>query len=243
LTAISLETGLYGLDLAPANSELVIIDKMLYRHPAYEYRLKTDIEGMCHSPYDIILMDCPPTFGTVTINALTAADLLVIPMPCEHYAVQSLVRMLHMVRLTRRKTNPYLSYRLLVTMYDMRNRVHPMILRYLRDRFPDALFETIIQVDTKLRESPAFAKPITEYAPQTRAARQYQNLAAELIAELKLGAKGGSESMAAARKLVGPLEPKLARQKRGDSSAHLLRRESPHEGQQIREVLLGGNGR
>jgi chromosome partitioning protein len=243
LTAVSRETGVYGLDIAPANNELVIIDKMLYKHPGYEYRLKTDIEGMRHNPYNIILMDCPPTFGTVTINALTAADLLVVPMPCEHYAVQSLVRMLDMVCLTRRKTNPHLSYRLLVTMYDMRNRVHPMILGYLRDRFSDALFETVIQVDTKLRESPAFAKPITEYAPKTRAARQYRALAKELIADMKFGTKGGSQSMVAAAKIFGTLEPKRTREYEEGGSAFVLGRESSDEEQRIRQVMLGGNSR
>lgn len=181
LASISLETQVFGLDLAPANDELVIIDKMLYKHPGYEYRLKTDMENTRRGLYDYVIIDCPPTFGTVTINALTASDLLIIPLQCEHYAVQSLIRMLEMVRLTRRKTNAGLRYRLLVTMYDMRNRVHPMILEYLRDRFPDALLETFIQVDTKLRESPAHAKPITDYAPRTRAARQYRELAQELM--------------------------------------------------------------
>jgi chromosome partitioning protein len=181
LASISLETEVFGLDLAPANHELVIVDKMLYRHPGYEHRLKTDIENVRRQLYDIVIIDCPPTFGTITINALTAADLLVIPVQCEHYAVQSLIRMLEMVRLIRRKTNAGLRYRLLATMFDMRNRVHPQILNHLRNRFPDALFETYIQVDTKLRESPAHAKPITAYAPKTRAARQYRALAEELM--------------------------------------------------------------
>jgi chromosome partitioning protein len=242
LTAISRETGVYGLDLAPANNELVIIDKMLYRHPGYEYRLKTDIEGMRHSPYDVILMDCPPTFGTVTINAMTAADLLVIPMPCEHYAVQSLVQMLDMVSVTRRKTNPRLSYRLLVTMYDMRNRVHPMILEYLRDRFPAALCETMIQVDTKLRESPAFGKPITEYAPKTRAAGQYRTLAKELMGYLKLRTKEKPESLAATAGAAGSRESKRTREGEGGDSASLLVQEPSGEGLPVREAAPGGNG-
>lgn len=204
LTAISQETKVYGLDLAPANQELVIIDKMLYKRPGYEYRLKLDLEDMRHELYDVILMDCPPTFGTVMINALTAADLLVIPMQCEHYAVQSLLRMLELVRLTRRKTNPHLNYRLLATMFDMRNKVHPMILKYLRSRFSDAVFETVIQVDTKLRESPAFALPITEYAPKTRAAGQYRDLAREVIAVM---AKTTGEKQSA-EKLFSPSKPK-----------------------------------
>jgi chromosome partitioning protein len=240
LTGISHETKVFGLDLAPANNELVIVDKMLYKHPGYEYRLKTDIGEMPRKLYDVILMDCPPTFGTVTINALTAADLLIIPLQCEHYAVQSLVRMLDMVRVTRRKTNPHLSYRLLVTMYDMRNRVHPMILKYLRDQFSDAVFENLIQVDTKLRESPAFAKPVTEYAPKTRAARQYRALARELVADLnpETGDEPGS-----IEELVSPSEPELAEEKKERDVASALGGEPSEGGRQIRDAMVGGNGR
>lgn len=181
LAAISRETEVYGLDLAPANRELVVLDKVLYKRSGYEYRLKKSLNQTRHDLHDVVLIDCPPTFGTLMINALTAADLLIIPVQCEYYAVQSLRQMVDVARLVRRKTNPQLSYRLLVTMFDVRNKVHPMILEQLRARFSDAVLETIVQVDTKLRESPAFALPVTEYAPKTRAARQYRALADELI--------------------------------------------------------------
>lgn len=248
LASISLETQVFGLDLAPANDELVIIDKMLYKHPGYEYRLETDIEGVRRWLYDVVIIDCPPTFGTVTINALTAADLLVIPLQCEHYAVQSLVRMLDMVRLIRRKTNPALRYRLLVTMFDMRNKVHPMILNYLRNHFPDALFETFIQVDTKLRESPAHAKPITDYAPDTRAAQQYRALAQELM-----GCLGPKQE-----KKPGPTEQLFntpgsdhepaSRGRKQDATSAVSQETSEekrpvHGVKPISKFLVGGNGR
>lgn len=247
LASISLETQTFGLDLAPANDELVIIDKMLYKNPGYEYRLKTDVENVRRQLYDVVLIDCPPTFGTVTINALTAADLLIIPLQCEHYAVQSLIRMLEMVRLTRRKTNAGLRYRLLVTMFDMRNKVHPMILDYLQDRFSGALFENVIQVDTKLRESPAHAKPITEYAPKTRAARQYRALAQELAASLGLDeqkpdatealftSSGPDRELPSSRQ-----EGDLASVVAGDRSREEM---SAHETERMPTFLVGGNGR
>jgi len=182
LVAVSRETSVDGLDLTPANRELVILDKVLYGRRGYEYRLKQDLDGMRHQLYDVVLMDCPPAFGTLTLNALTAADLLVIPIQCEYYAVRSLQHMFELVNLVRRKTNPRLGYRLLVTMLDVRNKVHRLLLKQMRDRFPHVLFQTVIQVDTRLRESPACALPITRYAPHTRAARQYRALAQELIA-------------------------------------------------------------
>jgi chromosome partitioning protein len=184
LVSISRETKLSGLDLVPANRELVVLDKVLYQRPRYEYRLRSAMERARFHPYDFILIDCPPTFGTLTLNALTAADVLLIPLQCEYYAIHSLRHILEVAKLVRRKTNPELSYRLLVTMYDMRNKVHPTILEHLRKSFPTALLETLIQVDTKLRESPAFAQPVTEYAPRTRAARQYRALAQELMEKL-----------------------------------------------------------
>jgi len=184
LVAVSHETSVYGLDLAPANRELVVLNKILYNRPGYEYRLKTSLDHTRHELYDVVLIDCPPTFGTLTINALTVADLIIIPVQCEYYSVQSLRQMLEMVSLIRRKTNPQLGYRLLATMFDMRNKVHPMILDYLRNHFSTALFQTIIQIDTRLRESPAFALPITKYAPKTRSALQYRALAQELMTGL-----------------------------------------------------------
>ncbi len=181
LVSVSVTTSVEGIDLAPANAELVLLDKLLYKRPGYEYRLRIDLERMRYKLYDFVLMDCPPSFGTLTLNALTAADLLIIPLQCEYYAVRSLHEMLNMVTTVRRKSNAQLSYRLLVTMFDMRNKVHRLILHYLRRRFYQALFETTIQIDTRLRESPAFTLPVVQYAPQARATAQYRELAQELI--------------------------------------------------------------
>lgn len=180
LIAASRETGVAGLDLVPASRELAVLDKILYRRPRYEYRLRQSLDSVRHQPYDVILLDCPPAFGTLTLNTLTAADTLVIPVQCEYYAVRSLRQVLDLADLVRRKTNPHLTFRLLVTMFDVRNKVHRLILQHLRASFGDAVFRTLIQVDTRLREAPAFGLPITHYAPRTRAARQYSDLAREL---------------------------------------------------------------
>ncbi len=184
LVSASRETVVTGLDLVPANRELVVLDKVLYRRPGYEYRLRFDLDRSDPQLYDFVLIDCPPSFGTLTLNGLTAADLLVVPVQCEYYAVRSLRQMLEMVDLVRRKSNPGLSYRLLVTMFDQRNRIHDLILRYLKARFAKALYRTIIQVDTRLRESPAYGLPVTQFAPRTRAAQQYRALAGELLGDL-----------------------------------------------------------
>jgi chromosome partitioning protein len=185
LVGISRETKVAGLDLAPASRELLLLEKVLYKRPRYEFRLRESLERMEQTLYDVVVVDCPPNFGTLTLNGLTAANLLIIPVQCEYYAIRSLRQTLELVTVVRRKTNPRLRYRLLVTMYDMRNKIHEVLLAELRDRFPRAMFETIIQVDTKLRESPAYGLPVTHHTPDTRAAHQYRALGQELITLLK----------------------------------------------------------
>jgi hypothetical protein len=128
-------------------------------------------------------------------------------------------------------------------MYDMRNRVHPMILKVLRDRFQNALLETMIQVDTKLRESPAFAKPITAYAPTTRAARQYHALAKELIEYLKLDEEKRPASTAAAAGIGRSRGRRDTQEQQGGDRAFAPGREALREKLWIQEVTLGDNSK
>jgi chromosome partitioning protein len=180
LVSISRESAIPGLDLVPANQGLAVIDKVLYGNESYEFRLARRLEQMPPALYDYILIDCAPAFGTITLNALTAADLLLIPTQCEYYAARSLRRVLGLARLVQRKTNPRLEYKLLVTLYDQRNRICHLILEQMQRELSGLMFKTIIEIDTKLRESPAYAQPITCYAPNTRGAEQYRALAREL---------------------------------------------------------------
>jgi len=181
LVSVSHESPVFNLDIAPANQELVILDKILYGRQGYEFRLKNGLDTLDHSLYDMVMIDCPPSFGTLTLNALTAADLLIIPVQCEYYAAHSLRQIIELVKLVREKTNPRLIYRVLVTMYDRRNKICQIILEQMQRGLSWVLFKTIIEVDTRLRESPASGRPITLYAPQTRSAQQYRTLAKELM--------------------------------------------------------------
>jgi chromosome partitioning protein len=180
LVSISRESGLLGLDIVPANQELALIDKLLYGRKGYEFHLQRRLELLGSDFYDYVLLDCPPSFGTLTLNALTAANLLLIPSQCETYAVQSLVRTIRLARLVQQKTNPHLSYQVLVTMYDRRSRLCRLIFEQMQQQFNAVLCQTVIEVDAKLKESPAFGQPITVYAPKTRGAQQYRALAKEL---------------------------------------------------------------
>jgi chromosome partitioning protein len=176
LVSVSRESPLFELDLVPANQELAVLDKILYGRPGYEFHLNNRLDV-----YDIVLVDCPPSFGTLTLNALTAADLLIIPVQCEYYSAHSLRHIVELVQLVREKTNPRLIYRVLVTMYDRRNRICRIIFEQMQRSLNKILFQTIIEVDTKLRESPVYGQPITLYAPNTRGAQQYRALAEELM--------------------------------------------------------------
>ena len=181
LVSITRESETFGLDIAPANQELAILDRVLYGRQGYEFHLKSSLDTMGDGFYNIILIDCPPSFGTLTLNALTAADLLIVPVQCEYYAGHALRQIIELRKLVQAKANPQLTYRVLITMYDRRNRVSQIVLEQIQRGLGEVLFKTIIEVDTKLRESPAFAQPITRYAPGTRGAQQYRALARELV--------------------------------------------------------------
>ena len=181
LVSVSRESAIMGMDIVPANAALASIDKALYQCQSYETYLKQALAELDKDLYDYVLMDCSPSFGPLTLNALTVADLMIIPTQAEYYSARTLQHVFELIRLIRQKTNEALSYRLLITMYDRRNKICQRILAQMQEAFPQVLFDTIIEVDTKLRESPVVGKPITLYQPNTRGAQQYRALAAELV--------------------------------------------------------------
>jgi len=181
LVSVSRESPVFGLDIVPANRMLIVLDKILYGRPGYQFHLKKGLDTMGEGFYDYVLIDCPPSFGTLTLNALTAADLLIIPVQCDYYAAYSLRHFMKLVQQIRENTNPWLTYRVLVTMYDRRNKICRVILEQMQRGLDRVLFTTVIEVDTKLRESPVFGQPITLYAPTTRGTQQYRALAQELM--------------------------------------------------------------
>jgi len=188
LLAVSRASPVPILDLVPANQGLLVLDKALFGRPGYEYRLRQQLHSASAAHYDIALIDCPPAFGTLTMNALTAADLLLIPVTAEYFAARSLQQFLELVELVVRKTNPRLRYRIVITLFDRRNRISHVIHEQLRAKFQGAVLNTMISIDTRLRESPVLGQPITRYAPRSRGAAEYHALAAEvwqIVTELR----------------------------------------------------------
>jgi chromosome partitioning protein len=166
------------LQLIPSNHDLQLAESNLIVRENYEMILS---EALKTTPgFDSILLDCPPTLGTLTHNALSAADLLIIPTQPEFFSAHALRDMLNMILTIRARYNPRLRYRILLTMLDRRNRIHGDLAGQIRTAFNQATFSTEIEIDTKLRESPVFGKPINQYAPNSRASLQYRELAQEL---------------------------------------------------------------
>ncbi len=170
-----------NMDIVPSKAQMEQAEQLLPVYLNYSERLRNAITEAMPLSYDFIIADCPPTLGAVTYNALAAANLLIIPTQSEFFSAYALRAMMQTIQQVRAENNPYLAYRILVTMYDRRNRTHREIYEQLQNTFQEGLFSTIIEVDTKLRESPIMGVPVNQYTPKSRGARQYRALAEELI--------------------------------------------------------------
>lgn len=174
------KTDVNNLDLVPSNPRIESAEQFLPMRSHYLSTLRNALEAVSNN-YDYILLDCPPALGAITLNALSAADLLIIPTQAEYFSAYALRNMMGTIRRIRQESNPKLAYRVLVTLLDRRNRTHRNIFEQLQTTFGQGVFTTVIEVDTKLRESPIAGVPITQYKPSSRGSQQYRVLAQELI--------------------------------------------------------------
>jgi ATPases involved in chromosome partitioning len=173
-------TSLDKLSLLPANNQLGLAERLFPSRANYTTMLKNLLDQK-KSAFDFILIDCPPFLGAITSNALLASDLLILPTQAEYYSVFALKNMMALIRQVRASGNPKLKYRLLLTMFDKRNRIHCSLAEHLRATFSTGVFDSVIEVDTKLRESPMSGQSIIYHAPKSRSALQYRFLAQEII--------------------------------------------------------------
>lgn len=174
-----------NVDIVPGHPNIESAEQYLPLRTNYTMTMRRAIIQAVPLPYEFILLDCPPFLGAITQNALSAANLLVIPTQAEFFSAYALRNMMGIIRRIRQESNPDLAYRILITMLDRRNRTHRNIEEQLRNTFSRGLFETVIEIDTKLRESPIAGLPITKYKSSTRGAQQYRDLAKELMEYVK----------------------------------------------------------
>ncbi len=178
------KTDIPHLDLVSSNSRIESAEQYLPMRSNYLTTLRTAVQ-LVEPSYDYILLDCPPALGAITLNALSASNLLIIPTQAEYFSAYALRNMMGSIRRIRQETNPNLAYRILVTLLDRRNRTHRNIFEQLQTTFGQGVFTSVIEIDTKLRESPIAGMPITQYRPTSRGSQQYRILAQELIEYVK----------------------------------------------------------
>jgi chromosome partitioning protein len=179
-------TALENLSLLPADLTLAGAEKRLFGEIGFDEILRSRLRPLRDAGrFDYCVVDCPPSLGLLTVNAITAASVVTVPVQCEFFSARGLGQLLEIAETVREKRNPDLVVRVLPTLFDRRNRICREILQELKRAFPLNLFASVIGVDTRLRESAAAGSPITAFAPETRAASEYRALARELMAEEK----------------------------------------------------------
>jgi chromosome partitioning protein len=175
------DSGRKGLHLCPANIELAGAEVELVEIVSRETVLKRAVQSS-RNAYDIVLMDCPPSLGLLTVNALTAADGVLVPIQSEYYALEGLTQLMETVTLIKRGLNPHLSvFGVVVTMFDTRTQLAHQVANEVRRYFGDKVFRTIIPRNVRLSEAPSFGKAIMEYDPKSKGAESYDALAREVI--------------------------------------------------------------
>ncbi|RAR46845.1 ParA family protein [Flavobacterium lacus] len=170
-----------NVDIIPAHIDLVAIEIELVDKENREYMLKEALASI-KDDYDYILIDCAPSLGLLTLNALTAADSVVIPIQCEYFALEGLGKLLNTIKSVQKLHNPDLDIEgLLLTMYDSRLRLSNQVVEEVQKHFNDMVFKTIIQRNVKLSEAPSFGESIINFDATSKGANNYLSLAEEII--------------------------------------------------------------
>ena len=180
-----MKTSSPNLDIIPSHIDLVAIEIELVDKEAREYMLKKAIIDL-KSTYDYILIDCAPSLGLLTLNALTAADAVIIPIQCEYFALEGLGKLLNTIKSVQKIHNAKLDIEgLLLTMYDSRLRLSNQVVEEVKKHFDEMVFKTIIQRNVRLSEAPSYGESIISYDAGSKGANNYLSLAQELIEKNK----------------------------------------------------------
>lgn len=189
-----LHTEIKGFDLIPSHIDLVGAEIEILNLPNREKIMK-EVIGKIKDQYDYIFIDCSPSLGLITVNALTASDSVIIPVQCEYFALEGLGKLLNTVKLIQARLNPELEIEgFLLTMYDARLRLANQVVEEVRKHFQQMVFQSIIQRNVKLGESPSFGKPVILYDAASAGTANYLNMAKEILqknSKLKMKEKVG----------------------------------------------------
>jgi len=170
-----------NLDLLPAHIDLVGAEIEMINLTDREYKMKAVLNAI-KKDYDFIIIDCSPSLGLITINALTAADSVIIPVQCEYFALEGLGKLLNTIKIVQSRLNPTLEIEgILLTMYDVRLRLSNQVVEEVRSHFEDMVFDTIIQRNTRLSEAPSFGISVIMHDATSKGAINYLNLAREIL--------------------------------------------------------------
>ncbi len=179
LRRVVVPTEVPGLDLAPSTIHLAGAEVELVGSGSPERRLEA---ALMPADYPVVLLDCPPSLGMLTVNALTAAGEALIPIQCEYYALEGLGQLLRSIELVRKHLNPALDIGgVVLTMYDARTNLSEQVASEVRRFFKEKVFDTVVPRSVRLAEAPSYGKPITLYDPDSRGAQAYRSLAQEVI--------------------------------------------------------------
>ncbi len=181
INEVIINTFMPFLDLLPSNINLVGAEIELVDVESREAKLKNALREI-NSEYDFILIDCPPSLGLLTLNALTASDSVLIPVQCEYFALEGLGQLLNTINIVKKHFNPSLSIEgVLLTMFDTRLRLSHQVAEEVRKYFGDKVYNTVIHRNVRISEAPSYGKPIILYDAISSGAKNYMSLAAELL--------------------------------------------------------------
>lgn len=178
---IIIATNSPNLDLLPAHIDLVGAEIEMINMPSREKMMKAVLEKI-KDDYDFVIIDCSPSLGLITVNALTASDSVIIPVQCEYFALEGLGKLLNTIKIIQSRLNPDLDIEgLLLTMYDIRLRLSNQVVEEVKTHFQQMVFDTIIQRNTRLGEAPSFGETIIMHDATSKGAINYLNLAREIL--------------------------------------------------------------
>jgi chromosome partitioning protein len=181
LKDVLLKTDIPNLDLVPSHIDLVGAEIEMINYPNREAVLKNIIEQV-RNDYDFIVIDCSPSLGLITVNALTASDSVIVPVQCEFFALEGLGKLLNTIKLVQNRLNTSLVIEgILMTMYDGRLRLSNQVVSEIRKHFDEMVFETIIHRNARLSEAPSVGKPVILYDANSKGSQNYLNLAREIL--------------------------------------------------------------